>query len=124
MDKKEIGERLMYVRKNLNMTQAKFGDLVGISGQYLCKLEKGLHELSSTQIVKICEKTGISADHILFGDIDYKSRISGMGITQEQISIAFDILKKVASFVNTDNCNELLIQEVMKQKAFKNSEAI
>ena len=112
----DIGARVQDIRENLHMSKRQFGKMIGISGQYLGMVERGNHGLSVDTVVAICEKTGVSADYILFGSA-YPAGNANMpaqlaGLSSEQLHIAFDIIKKVAAFVNTDGGNELLIQEV------------
>lgn len=37
------GQRLREIRKSLKLTQVDFGKLVGISGAYICQMEKGMY---------------------------------------------------------------------------------
>ena len=112
----EIGKRIELIRKNMDMTRSGFARLIGVSGQYLGTVERGKNGLSVKHIINICETAGVSADYILFGDFDFKANILRLGVNPEQISIALEIIKKIASFVDTGNCNEPLIQEVMNQQ--------
>ena len=116
---KSIGERVRDIRENLNMSKTQFGKMIGISGQYLGMVERGVHGLSVDSVINICQKTGISADYILFGDpSSMNGNISAVlnGLNSEQLYIAFDIIKKVVKFVNTEDGNELLIREVASQQ--------
>lgn len=101
--KKEIGKRILEIRKSMNMNKEQFAKLIGISGQYLGKVEAGIHGLSTDSIISLCEKTNTSADYILLG----KKNINAenlkelfAGMNPEQINMAFDSLKNIALFIN------------------------
>jgi len=117
---KNIGERIEKLRKERNLSKSQFGKIIGISGQYVGMIEKGTNNISVKSIVKLCGATGVSADYILFGIIeptqDITATASLHGLSNEQIQIALDIIKKVAQFINTNGGNEALIQEVLAQQ--------
>lgn len=101
----EIGKRITEIRKNLNMNKEQFAKLIGMSGQYLGTVEKGVNGLSLDKLITICEKTNISADYILFGkqNISDSSFIDNFSeLNKNQISHAFKILEELALFVNEE----------------------
>ena len=115
-----IGKRVEKLRKERNLSKSQFGKLLGISGQYVGRIEKGTHSISVELIVKICDLTGVSTDYIIFGIISSEQEItvaaSLYGLSNEQIQIAFDIIKKVAQFINTEDGNDALIRNVAAQQ--------
>jgi len=117
----KIGERLEQIRMGLNMSKVQFGKMVGVTGQHLGMVEKGKRRLSVEVIARICQTTGVSADYLLLGIVnpmnDPETTAALSGLSQEQIIIALDIIKRVAEFVNTEGGNEALIQEVSKNRA-------
>jgi len=114
-----IGKRIESLRKDLKFSRAQFGKLLGISSQYLGMIERGVQGLSVNVIMSICKKTGASADYILFGKSDSGAAVSSLsGLSSEQVHIAFELMDRVAAFVNTTDGNELLIQEVFRQQDY------
>jgi len=115
-----VGERVSKLRKERNLSKSQFGKMIGISGQYVGRIEKGTNSISVELIVKICNATSVSADYIIFGIIGSDQEITAAaslhGLSNEQIQIALDIIKKVADFINTDGGNRALIQEVVAQQ--------
>ena len=115
-----IGERIRHIREKSGMSKADFCKIIGVSPQYLRRIENGTRGLSVESLVNICQKTRVSADFILFGypafidDLDLPEALSELSL--EQIYIALDIIKRVATFINTDSGNELLIQEVLNKQ--------
>lgn len=100
--KEEIGKRIYELRKSMNMNKRQFAKFIGISGQYLGKVELGIHGLSLDSLINLCNNTNVSADYILFG----KEKISDemfqnlfAGINQQQMFNAFKTLEKVAEFI-------------------------
>lgn len=112
----EVGLRVEKLRTDRNLSKAQFGELIGVSGQYVGMIEKGAG-ISAPSIVSICRALGVSADYILFGNIDPATvTVSLKGLSQEQMGLALDILKRVAQMVNTEDGNEALIQEALRQQ--------
>ena len=116
-----IGKRVEAIRIRLNMSKSQFGKMIGVSGQYLGMVERGRHAFSLGVIEKICMETGVSADYILFGNRlpanDTAAAAELLSLTNEQIHIALDIIKKIAAFVNTEGGNEALLQEISRQQS-------
>jgi len=112
----EVGKRIKTLRYEKEMTQEQFGELIGVSRQYVGKIEKG-KKLSVEQIVTICEKTNTTMNYIVFGVADPLGEINLLDdLTKEQLDIVWDILRKVAELVKAKNGNELLIKELMRQQ--------
>jgi len=114
-----VGERIEKLRKERNLSKSQFGKMIGVSGQYIGMIEKGASNISVELIAKICNITSVSADYILFGSVD--SELDNMintlhHLSNEQIRIALDIVKKVAQLVNTEGGNEALVKEVAAQQ--------
>ena len=59
-----LGERLSYLRKNANMTQAALGEELNISAQAVSKWEKGLSEPDMDTLIKICDLFSVSMDQL------------------------------------------------------------
>ena len=100
--KKEIGQRVKIIRENMNMTKEDFAKLIGMTGQYLGTVEKGIHGLTVEKIIKICKIGNYSADYLLFGtETNTNKNIENIlsDLTIEQINNAFEILKSLALFI-------------------------
>lgn len=102
--KGEIGKRITEIRKSMNMNKEQFAKLIGMSGQYLGTVEKGVNGLSLDKLIVICKKTNVSADYILFGK-QIINRNAFSTLNENQISHAFKILEELALFVNEENHN-------------------
>ena len=116
---KQVGERVERLRRDRKLTKTQFGEMIGVSGQYVGMIERGA-SLSVDSVIKICHMTGVSADYILFGAVspaqDTETAAALHGLSHTQIRIALDIVKRVAELINVDDGNESLIQEVMRQQ--------
>lgn len=53
-------EKIKAVRKQLNLTQQEVADKLGVSKQYLSKVENGMTELSKEKIIAFCNEYKIS----------------------------------------------------------------
>lgn len=106
--KVEIGKRITEIRKSMNMNKEQFAKLIGMSGQYLGTVEKGINGLSLDKLVTISKKTNISADYILFGKQSINNSLfidKFSNLSDSQISHAFKILEELALFINKETNN-------------------
>jgi len=71
MKYKKIGARIVYYRKLKGMTQEYLAELVGISPQYLSKIENGNYKnsVSFSVLIKIAEKLNVKIAQLV-QDID------------------------------------------------------
>ncbi len=100
--KEEIGKRIKTIRESMNMTKESLAKELGISGQYLGLVEHGKNYLSIEKLKILCDLSNLSADYILFGKntntvSDTRNVLSDL--TEEQIEIGCDMLKKLALFI-------------------------
>jgi transcriptional regulator with XRE-family HTH domain len=65
-----FGERLVYAREKMGMTQAEVSQRSGIYETSICKFEKGEREPSLHNIRQLCLALKVSADYLL--DINLK----------------------------------------------------
>lgn len=104
----EIGKKITEIRKSMNMNKEQFAKLIGMSGQYLGTVERGINGLSIDKLVTICQKANVSSDYILFGkpniSVQSFSNIFS-NLSDIQISHAFKILEEMALFINNTTQN-------------------
>lgn len=64
---KKLGARIVYYRKIQSVTQEKFAHAVGISPQYLSRIENGNYpkSVSLPTLMKIAGKLGITTSQLL-----------------------------------------------------------
>lgn len=60
-----MGENIRAVRKYMKMNQTEFGQLLGVSQNSVSRWERALTQPTTTQILNICYKCGVSADDLL-----------------------------------------------------------
>ena len=63
--RKDFGNRLRLLRKDLGLTQAKFGDLVQVSPQVFSLYERGEHDIPVHTIIRLAKVLDMSSDKIL-----------------------------------------------------------
>lgn len=63
--RKDFGSRLRRIRKDLGLTQAKFGDLVQVSPQVFSLYERGEHDVPVHTIIRLAKVLDMSSDQIL-----------------------------------------------------------
>lgn len=74
--------QIQTIRKTLNLTQQQLAESIGVSKQYLSRVENGLTELSKEKATLLCKTYGISFDwyfagygQMLLEDEDYTDRL-------------------------------------------------
>ena len=113
----EVGARIEQLRRDRKLTRAQFGELIGKSGQYVGKIEKGSHRITVDVISIICKTTGVSSDYIIFGIAHPIGNVAELNeLSPAQIEAGFDILKRLAQMINAEYGNESLIQEIMRRR--------
>lgn len=100
---------LKQIRKKKGITQKEIAELLNISQQQVSNIEKGLSELSSKQIIKLCNYLNVTADELLglkpineqvneinkkYNTILNKNELYEIKNTLENISIYIDSLLK------------------------------
>lgn len=60
-----IGERVQLKRKEFGLTQEQFADKYGYPRTTLAKLEAGLRDFKSTELLILAEQLGVSCDYLL-----------------------------------------------------------
>ena len=90
-------EKIKAVRKQLNLTQQEVADKLGVSKQYLSKVENGMTELSKEKIVTFCNEYKISfewmfgtASQMFRQEEDYVTRILYSDQDQKNFQIILD----------------------------------
>lgn len=61
-----VGENIRLYREQAGYSREKFSELVGITPRFLADAETGFVGVSLTNLKKICEILGISADRLLW----------------------------------------------------------
>ena len=77
INKKFIGSKIKSARCNMDITQEKLAEAVGLSTNYLSKVERGLNSPSAEVLLKIIEVLGLSLEDFgIFRDenIEYSKR--------------------------------------------------
>ena len=84
-----IGEKIKKLRKEKDLPQTKFSEMIDIHLNHLRKSESDQSIPSAEIIQKICETFHVSADYLLF-DEDYQSKLSEQFNDKE----LFDLVKE------------------------------
>ena len=64
----EIGKRIRKLRGECGVTQDVFAEKVCITSNFLSEIENGKKGISCETLYNICERIGVSADYLLFGE--------------------------------------------------------
>lgn len=74
-DMREIGNKLLAIRKRMGMTQVEVAEAAGLSGRTYADIERGTVNMRVETILHICEALHITPDEILTqSDTDLTAR--------------------------------------------------
>lgn len=100
MEYVRIGQRIRNIRKAKGLTQEKLAELVDISLTHMSHIETGSTKLSLPVFVKIAQALHVSADELLFGNMQTARTIALHDIaslleqcSDKDICILSDIIK-------------------------------
>lgn len=66
----EIKDRILTVRKELGLTQKKFGERIGVAGNTITSYENGIRVPMEATIKAICREFNVSYDWLKYGTGD------------------------------------------------------
>ena len=69
MNNKEIGNRIMRLRKEYGYTQDELSEMIGISKNHLSGIECGKYTATTPFIFKLCTVLGRTPDYYLIGQV-------------------------------------------------------
>lgn len=100
------GKRIKDIRENeLKMTKTQLAKEIGVSSQFLGLVEEGKGNLVYSSIRKLRNLSGHSSDYILYGLDDtviQKTKELIANHTEEEISSALEIIKKLSIFISNE----------------------
>ncbi|GKX30348.1 transcriptional regulator [Vallitalea longa] len=67
IDYKIIGKRIKESRKSVNMTQEKVSEILGVSPEYVSRIETGAAKLNLEMLVKMSDILDLSPAYLLTG---------------------------------------------------------
>jgi transcriptional regulator with XRE-family HTH domain len=92
-----IGERVQLKRKELGLTQEQFADKYGYPRTTLAKLEAGLRDFKSTELLKLAEQLDVSCDYLLgrtraaAADDLTQAVVEHYGLSEEALKVLADM---------------------------------
>lgn len=103
-------EKIKLIRKTLKLTQQQLADKLGVSKQYLSRVEKGATDLSKEKVMLLCSECGISADWLFsdFGQMFVKDNE-----LQENI---IENIDDVANLIDNYSCYIKVVSSIIKAK--------
>ncbi|MCL2859187.1 MAG: helix-turn-helix domain-containing protein [Oscillospiraceae bacterium] len=96
----EIGNRIVQIRKDMNLSQTNFATLCDMSKQSLCNIEHGKNGITIDMLVNICNATGISTDYIILNKIDQNTPPYYKKIENKLLKYSEKKLKNVFKIIN------------------------
>lgn len=69
MDKKDLGQRIRFLRTEANLTQEELAEKADISPVYLGEVERGQKVMGIDKFINIVKALGVSADYVLCNEL-------------------------------------------------------
>lgn len=121
-----LGERLRTIRKNRNLSQKQFADLLDSSSSYISYLENGKKSMSLDFFVSIANTLAVSADDLICDSLSVKSKAFDQEIvsifsdcSESEMLLLIDSLKSLKKSLRTyDNAK---FDENLPNKRYSNS---
>lgn len=70
MDRKALGKKIRAERQQLNLTQEKLAELIGVSTTYVGFIERGERTVTLEKIIQIANALHVSVDYLLTDSIE------------------------------------------------------
>lgn len=80
--RKEIGQRIRYARKHMNLSQAELSERIQISPSHMSDIENGKKNIGLDIFMRITEELQVSADWLLRTDIPSVNAIQNQEISE------------------------------------------
>lgn len=92
MNNKEIGKRIMRLRKEQGYTQDQLSELIGFSKNHLSGIECGKYTATTPFIFRLCSVLGRTPDYYLIGQVssttdDLTNLIRRLSEDEQQLAI-------------------------------------
>lgn len=71
---KEVGQRIMELRKSMGLTQAELAEKSDLTTQFVSYAESGKRAMRPENLMKVSAALGVSTDYILTGEIIDKDK--------------------------------------------------
>lgn len=85
-DKKAVGRRIQKKRKEKNLTQVQFDEILGKTSPYIADIERGIAGMSIEVLFQICNKLDTTPNYLLLGR-DEEEKAAFKSQTQEILQL-------------------------------------
>ena len=98
----QMGSRIRKARLQAGLTQEAFAELLNLGPKHISAIERGIVGLSMETLQNICQVLHVSADTLLFGDIETSpadALCQRLGrLSPEEFAQMEEIVKRIISF--------------------------
>ena len=93
---KDMGQRIMFRRKALRLTQEELAEKLGVSTQMISNLELGKKAIRPENLARVCDVLGLSANFVLTGT-NTKTAVDAVAeklvqLTAEELQMVSDMI--------------------------------
>lgn len=99
------GERVLEIRKSLNLTMDKFGEKLGVQKSAISKIEKDKVNLSDQMAKSICREYNVNYDYLVNGEGEMFD------------DLPQTVLDELCMQYDCDDFDRILIEEYLKLSA-------
>jgi len=113
-----IADRAIEIRKALNLSQSEFSKKIKVSKAYVNTVERGCALYSVHILMRICNTFNVSADWLLFGNVDknYINFLKGINYLSQMDKKILTIKNNLLSETHRVELELTVIKEIMKME--------
>lgn len=97
-----LGTNLRAIRLKMGLSQEKIAELVGVTTNYICQIERGDKSPSVEMLIRLSEKLPASLDRLVFGDSVTNRQAHLLRLTKGLSDQQMDGIIKIVSTIRKD----------------------
>lgn len=120
-----VGERIKYIRKELNLTLEKFGERIGTKRNTMSAIETGRNAATDQMKKSICREFHVNYSFLEFGDVDpFIKNDTAIKVKVDQIMSGENDFHKrlIESIIDLDDDTLIMLQTLVDKLANKKAD--
>lgn len=116
--------RMKLIRKELNLTQEKFGEKLGMKKNSISQIENGVNALTEQLLVSICREFGVNEEWLRTGEGEMFEQLTeqqelmkytGLLLKNKDSAVATAIQTLIVTYEQLDDANKATLEKIALQ---------
>lgn len=118
----KIGEKINLIRKHLELTQAEFGEKIGLKPTAISQMESGTRSVTERTIILICEKYNVNEEWLRTekGDIFILNKKDTLKRISEKYKLDTIGDEIIRNLITLDESDLYILKEILDNMVLKN----